>query len=127
MPSMLAALGAPPVEAAQGTPLEPLAQGLGRGWARPSYASMYEYAHTMRIGRWKTRVAYNGIPTVEDMVDDPGEHKDLASVRPVERRMLTDNLSMFLQLRRIWKKSAWGVTTSVTPAGAAALDEVAVP
>ena len=127
MPSMLSALGAPPVPAAQGDALEPLAQGIGRGWARPSYASMYEYAHTMRIGRWKTRVAYTGIPTVEDMVGDPGEKRDLVAERPVERRMLTDNLGMFLQLRRVWKKAGWGVTTSVTPDGAAALDEASTP
>ncbi len=127
MPSMLQALGAPPVPAAQGEALEPIAEGIGRGWARPSYASMYEYAHAMRIGRWKTRVANTGIPTVEDMVGDAGEKHDLAAERPVERRMLTDNLGMFLQLRRVWKKASWGVTTSVTPEGAAALDEATTP
>ena len=127
LPTMLAAVGAPPVDDAQGEPLEPLAEGVGRGWPRPSYASMYEYAHAMRIGRWKARVGKTGVPIVADMVDDPGETKDLATTRLVERRMLTDNLGLFLALRAQWKKAAWGVVTNVTPAGAAALDEASTP
>ncbi|HEY5922781.1 MAG TPA: sulfatase [Kofleriaceae bacterium] len=127
LPTMLAALGQPPIAAAQGESLVPLAQGIGRGWPRPSYASQYEYAHAMRIGRWKMRVGNAGVPIVADMLDDAGEMKDLSLVRPIERRMLTDNLGMFLALRKQWKKSAWGVVTNVTAAGAAALDEVAAP
>jgi hypothetical protein len=79
----------------------------------------------MRIGRWKIRVGPQGGPLVEDVVADPDEHADLTPSHPIERRMLTDNLGMFLALRRVWQKSVWGVTTNVTPAGAAALDEVA--
>ena len=127
LPTMLAAVGAPPVDDAQGEPLEALAEGVGRGWPRPSYASMYEYAHAMRIGRWKARVGKTGVPIVADMVDDPGETKDLSTTRLVERRLLTDHLGLFLALRAKWKKAAWGVVTNVTPAGAAALDEVSTP
>jgi arylsulfatase A-like enzyme len=76
MPTVLAAIGAPASDAPQGEPLEPLAQGIGRGWARPSYASQYEYAHAMRIGRWKIRVGPRGAPLVGDMVADPGETAD---------------------------------------------------
>jgi hypothetical protein len=39
--------------------------------------------------------------------------------------MLTDNLGLFLALRWQWKKLAWGTTTNISTAGAAALDEVA--
>jgi arylsulfatase A-like enzyme len=127
LPTMLDALGAPPIEAAQGTSLVPLAQGVNRGWPRPSYASQYEYAHAMRIGRWKIRVGNTGVPIVEDLVEDADEHKDYAKIRPIERRMLTDNLGLFLALRKQWKKSAWGVVSNITPEGAAALDEVAAP
>jgi hypothetical protein len=67
------------------------------------------------------------VPIVADMVDDPGETKDLATTRLVERRLLTDNLGLFLALRVQWKKVAWGVVTNVTPAGAAALDEASTP
>lgn len=126
-PTMLDAMGLPVVEAVQGRSLVATAQGIGRGWPTPSYTSMYEYAHAMRIGRWKIRVGVQGVPIVGDMVEDPEEKKDLAALRPVERRMLTDNLSLFLGLRRDWKKREWGVTTNVTRAGAAALDEARTP
>jgi arylsulfatase A-like enzyme len=127
LPTMLDALGAPPIEAAQGASLVPLAQGVNRGWPRPSYASMYEYAHAMRLGRWKIRVGNTGVPIVEDLVEDPNEAKDYAKIRPIERRMLTDNLGLFLALRKQWKKSAWGVVSNITSEGAAAIDEVAAP
>ncbi|MGE0871612.1 MAG: sulfatase [Kofleriaceae bacterium] len=127
MPTMLAALGAPAVPAVQGEDLAPLAQGLGRGWPRPSYASQYEYAHAMRIGRWKARVTRSGVPVIGDLVADPGETKDLSATKLVERRMLTDHLGLFLALRTQWKKSSWGVVTNVTAVGAAALDEAHTP
>lgn len=127
LPTMLAAEGAPAADGVQGRALEPLAQGAGRGWPTPSYASMYEYAHAMRIGRWKARVGKAGVPIIGDMVEDPGETKDLSQTKPIERRMLTDNLGLFLALRAQWKKGAWGVVTNVTPEGAAALDEASTP
>jgi arylsulfatase A-like enzyme len=127
LPTMMAALGQPALPNAQGDSLVPLAQGIGRGWPRPSYASQYEYAHAMRIGRWKMRVSNTGVPILADMVEDAGETKDLAMWRPIERRMLTDNLGLFLALRKQWKKSAWGVVTNISKDGAAALDEVAAP
>jgi choline-sulfatase len=127
LPTMMAALGQPALPNVQGDSLVPLAQGIGRGWPRPSYASQYEYAHAMRIGRWKMRVSNAGVPTLADMVDDAGETKDLAMWRPIERRMLTDNLGLFLALRKQWKKSAWGVVSNTSQQGAAALDEVAAP
>jgi arylsulfatase A-like enzyme len=127
LPTMLSALGRPPLDSAQGSELESLAQGVGRGWPRPSYASQYEYAHAMRIGRWKARVGRTGVPIIGDMVDDPDETKDHVLDRPVERRMLTDNLGLFLALRKDWKKASWGVVTNMTAAGAAALDEASTP
>ena len=122
LPTMLDLAGAPVLASAQGTSLAPLTEGTGRGWARPSYASQYEYAHAMRIGRWKARVSKTGVPLIEDLVADPLEREDHARTHHVERRMLTDNLSLFLALRMQWQKREWGVTTAVTAAGAAALD-----
>jgi arylsulfatase A-like enzyme len=127
MPTVLQAIGAPASAAPQGEPLESLAQGVGRGWVRPSYASQYEYAHAMRIGRWKIRVGPRGIPLIGDMAGDPGETRDAASGHPAERRMLTDNLGLFLALRTQWRKVEWGVVTSVSPAGARALDGASTP
>ena len=127
LPTMLDAVGRAPIATVQGASLAPLAQGIGRGWPRPSYASQYEYAHAMRIGRWKIRVGKTGQPLIGDLVADPDEREDLAAKKPVERRMLTDHLGLFLALRAQWTKAGWGVVTSVSPAGAAALDEAATP
>ena len=127
LPTMLSALGRPQLESAQGAPLEPLAQGIGKGWSTPSYASMYEHAHVMRIGRWKARVARGGVPVLGDMVEDPGETKDVVAMHPVERRMLTDELGLFLALRTVWHKQVWGQVNAMTVAGAAALDEATTP
>ena len=127
LPTMLDAVGGAPIESVQGTSLAPLAQGIGRGWPRPSYTSQYEYAHGMRIGRWKIRVNKTGQPMIGDLVEDPEEHEELAANKPVERRMLTDHLGTFLAVRAQWKKATWGVVTNMTPAGAAALDQVTTP
>jgi hypothetical protein len=86
---------------------------------------MYEYAHAMRIGRWKMRVGKAGQPILDDLVADPGETKDLSATALVERRMLTDDLGLFLALRTRWKKTAWGVVTNMTAEGATALDSIA--
>ncbi|CAN5612958.1 hypothetical protein BH11MYX1_BH11MYX1_46320 [soil metagenome] len=127
LPTMLSALGRPQFAAEQGTPLEPLAQGIGKSWPTPSYASMYEYAHAMRIGRWKARVARSGVPLLGDLVEDPGETKNIVARHPVERRMLTDDLGLFLALRAVWHKQVWGPVNAMTVAGAAALDEATTP
>ncbi|HSN30765.1 MAG TPA: sulfatase-like hydrolase/transferase, partial [Kofleriaceae bacterium] len=123
LPTILRAAGKPVFADAQGEPLEPLAQGIGRGWPRPSYASMYEYAHAMRVGRWKLRVSKVGAPILDDLVADPDEKQDLSHSAIVERRMLTDDLGLFLALRTQWKKSAWGVVTNMTAQAAADLDK----
>jgi hypothetical protein len=125
-PSIFAALGKPLPDDAQGEPLERLAQGIGRGWARPSLASA-GHAHAMRIGRWKIRVSGSGEATIGDVEADPTETRDVGAERPVELRMLTDHLAMFLALESNWKKSEMGVVTNVTPEGAAALDDASTP
>jgi arylsulfatase A-like enzyme len=127
MPTFLDAMGAKIGDAVQGESLVGIARGQGRGWERPSYSSMYEYAHAMRIGRWKIVVGPTGILMIDDLVADPGETADVTATHPVERRMLTDNLGVFLALRGQWKKRAWGVTTSITHQGAAALDDLVIP
>jgi choline-sulfatase len=127
MPSVLDAVGIAQPEQIQGESLAVLAQSTGRGWARASYASMYEYAHAMRVGRWKLRVGPSGVPLVNDLVGDPDEKIDVSRTHLVERRMLTDNLGLFLALRAQWKKATWGSPTSVTRVGAAALDRLVTP
>jgi len=125
LPTILDALGAPPIDQAQGAPLRALAAGRGRGWVRPSYASQYEYAHAMRLGAWKIVVGRRGAPRVIDLAADPLERTDLAGERPVERRFLTDALSLFLHYRQVWKKRSWGVVTNLEPEAAIDLERIA--
>jgi arylsulfatase A-like enzyme len=121
LPTVLAAVDAPPLATAQGRSLLPLAAGAGAGWPTPSFASQYEYAFAMRIGPWKARVM-RGAPQVYDMASDPDERTDLSASRPIERRYLTDYLALFLAHRNDWQRAEWGVATNLTAAGAAALD-----
>jgi hypothetical protein len=125
LPSILNALGKP-LGDLQGAPLEPLAQGIGRGWPRATYASAGEDMHAMQIGRWKI-TNERGTETIHDLVADPDETRNWIADRPVERRMLEDALGLFLALRSAWKKSAWGVVSNMTAEGAAALDEASTP
>jgi Sulfatase len=129
LPTIEAALGKPVLATSQGQgrALEPLVHGAGAMWPRPAYASMFEYAHAMRIGRWKIRVGQTALPLVDDVISDPGETVDMTAKHPVERRMLTDNLGLFLALRARWQNATWGETTNVTAAGAAALDSASTP
>lgn len=122
LPTILDALGRPPLEAAQGQSLIPLLQGRGRGYPRPSYATMNEWAHTMRLDRWKGWVGRAGDIALYDMSNDLDERNDLAASRPIARQFVADALALFIANRKTWKKSAWGVASNLTAAGAAALD-----
>jgi len=122
VPTILDAIGVAPPPGAQGQSVRALAFGVGRGWARPSYASMFEYAHTMRLGGWKATVARSGTPAIYDLAVDPLEQRDVAAERAVERRYLTDALGLFLAERAVWKKSSWGVVSEMTPRAALELD-----
>jgi arylsulfatase A-like enzyme len=122
LPTILDAIDAPAVDSVQGTSLRPLAHGVGKGWAAASYASQYERAHAMRIGKYKIRVGKSGMPKIEDLQDDPGEHGDYVRTRPVERRMLTDHLGLFLSLRSRWKKATWGGITNMSAVAATEID-----
>ncbi|CAN5702742.1 hypothetical protein BH11MYX2_BH11MYX2_06670 [soil metagenome] len=124
-PTILDAVGKADLigHAVHGASLAPLAQGVGKGWPRASYAANGAGV-AMRVGRWKITVA-TGVIAIADLVGDPAETTELSASAPVERRMLTDNLGVYLALRP-WN-AAWGVVTQVTPAGADALDAAASP
>jgi len=123
LPTLVDAVGQTPPADAQGASLIPLAQGVGRGYPRPSIASQYENAHAMRLGGWKARVATSGVPLVYKIDEDPYEKKDLAESRPLERRFLTDALSTFLIHQKDWKKSRWGVPSNMTAQAADDLEK----
>lgn len=115
LPTILDALGVDPAPEMQGQGLVALAQGVGRGYPRPSIASQYEFAHAMRLAGWKVRVAGSGIPQLFHVETDPLETKDLVAERPLERRLLADALSTFLVYQKDWKKPTWGVASNHAP------------
>ena len=123
LPTILDALGIPVPAGVQGASLRGLAAGDGAGWPQPAFASQYEYAFAMRLGRWKARVGKRGTPLVYDLEADPDERTDLAATRPYERRYLTDHLGLYLSERARWTKATWGVVSNMTEHGARALEE----
>ncbi len=123
LPTLAEALGEPPPARAQGDSLLAIAQGMGRGYVRPSYASQYEYAHALRVGGWKIWLGRDGGIRLYDLAADPGE-KAAVSKRPIERRFMTDLLQLFLANRLRWNKRRWGVVSNMSPQAADELDGV---
>ena len=122
LPTIIEALGLPVIDAAQGASLVPLSQGVGGGYVRPTYASQYEYAHAMQLGDWKAFIDDSGVPDLYNLASDPFEYESLTATRPIERRFLTDVMSLFMVNRAAWKKRAWGVASNLTAQGARELD-----
>ncbi len=122
LPTILDALGRPPLDAAQGESLLPVSHGVGTHYPRPAYASMNEMSHTMRLGRYKMWVGMAGVPALYDVTRDPDERLDLVSKHPFAARWLRDALLTFLAHRSRWHKRTWGVSSNMTDAGARALE-----
>jgi len=114
LPTMIDALGGKIPAEIQGESLIGLAQGVGRGYPRPAFASQYEDAHAMRLGDWKILVRSSGAVRLYDEAKDHYEKTDLAASRPVERRFATDAMSTFLIYQKDWKKRRWGVASNQT-------------
>jgi arylsulfatase A-like enzyme len=125
MPTILDALGSDRPAQLQGESLLPRAAGVDRGWPRPSYASQFEYAHAMRVARWKLKVGKRGVPVLLDMVADPDERLDIKDDNPTARRMVTDALGLFLATRARWNKQTMGVVTNLVPGAAEKLEALA--
>ena len=113
LPSVMDALGTPADDRVQAESLLPLAHGVGRGYPRPSFASQYELAHTMRLEQWKVWVGGKGVPRLYDMTTKHRpEKKDVAAARPRETRWMTDALSTFLFYQARWRVGRWGVSSN---------------
>jgi arylsulfatase A-like enzyme len=123
LPTIVDALGGKIPADVQGESLVPLAQGEGAGYPRPAIASQYELAHTMRLGRWKLWVGGSGDIKLIDAATDPMGRAELQNDHPVERRFVTDALSMWMAYQSKWKKSHWGVASNLKPAFAAEMDK----
>lgn len=112
MATILDAVGAPIPDTVQVASVLPLAQGVGRGYPRPRYATQYEFAHTMRLGRYKMWVGGKGKARLFDMHGRFGEKKSVAADKPVGTRLLTDALSTFLVYQSRWRQGRWGVANN---------------
>ena len=115
MPTILDAIGAPIPPDVQGDSLLGLAQGVGAGYPRPSMATQYEFAHTIRVEDYKLWVGGKGVPRVYDLGTKAGEKKDISRGKPVLTRWLTDCLSTFLIYQPRWRKTRWGVASNHLP------------
>jgi arylsulfatase A-like enzyme len=111
LPTMADALGAPIPKDAQGESLIPVAQGVLGGYPRPSFASQYEISYAMRLSRYKLIVS-GARYALYDVVDDPGEDRDLWDTKPFERRFIADAMGYMLAYQAQWKKTRWGVASN---------------
>ncbi|MCG8423255.1 MAG: sulfatase [Proteobacteria bacterium] len=107
----------------QGESLVPLANGIGQGYPRMSFASQYEGAHAARMGPWKIRVAGSGQPKVYNLAREPNEDVDRAGTNPIARRYLSDPLWLLRAYNTKWRKSRWGNAANVRPRFAAHFGE----
>jgi arylsulfatase A-like enzyme len=121
LPTIADALGQPLPEAAQGESLIPLAQGVGRGYPRPTIASHWEAAWAMRLGPWKLVVENDGESRLYDVVTDPEEHH-MVTGRPLERRFVADAFSLARVYEKEWRKSRFGVASNMSATAAKELE-----
>jgi arylsulfatase A-like enzyme len=122
MPTILDALGAPIPDTVQGESLLPLAQGVGTGYPRPSIATQYELAHTIRLERYKLWIGGRGDVRIFDLESKEGEHRELGDTVPFATRWLTDALSTFMVYQYAWRATRWGVASNQSAAMAHELE-----
>jgi arylsulfatase A-like enzyme len=120
VPTIADAIGAPIPADAQGESIIPLAQGVGRGYPRPTFSSQYELAYSISMAGLKLRATGSSI-TLYDADKDLLEKTNLVETKPMELRFMTDTMATFLAYQKQWKKWKWGVASNALPAFA---DEV---
>jgi arylsulfatase A-like enzyme len=123
VPTLADVFGAEMNDDWQGESLLPLAQGVGAGYPRMSFASKYEDAHVARIGSWKIRVGGAGAPRLYDLAADPGEKSNVAGKYPVAERLLADAYWQMRAYNKEWRKWKWGNAANVRPAYAESFGE----
>ncbi len=125
VPTIADALGVPLDPEWQGESLIPLTEGVGQGYPRLSFNSMYEDEHAGRILHWKARIKGGNAPKVFDFSSDPDEMKDLWESGDAEigARAVLDPLWTMRAFNMEWKKSQWGNAANVSARFAADLGE----
>ncbi|MCC6995155.1 MAG: sulfatase [Deltaproteobacteria bacterium] len=114
MPTVVEALGLAQPPEWQGMSLVGLMQGVGRGYPTAAVTTQYDFAHSMRVGRWKLRVGGKGDSQLHDIPSDPFEMKDVVDQEPEARRLMTDAMSLYLVRRKQWKRGVWGTPSNLT-------------
>jgi arylsulfatase A-like enzyme len=115
LPTLLRVLGLAAPEPVQGQSL--LELGQAPGYPRPMFAAFEDVAHAVRLGSWKLLAGRSGVAAVYDLAADPNEARNLAATHAIERRFLTDVLSLHVFHRAAWNQRAWGVAANLTAAG----------
>jgi arylsulfatase A-like enzyme len=125
VPTVADALGVPLDPEWQGESLIPLTEGLGQGYPRLSFNSMYEDQHAGRILHWKAAIKGGAAPRIYDFSTDPDEMKDLWSSGDAEigARAVLDPLWTMRAFNMEWKKSQWGNAANVSARFASDLGE----
>ena len=115
-PSLADALGVQTDPQWQGTSLIPLAAGVGGGYGKLSFTSMYEDSHGARLGDWKVRISGGSNLRVYDLATDPDELKNLAgdAAASIGGRTVLDPLWLLRTHNREWNKSVWGNAANVS-------------
>jgi arylsulfatase A-like enzyme len=120
LPTLLRVLGLTTPEPVQGQSLLELAEQ--PGYPEPMFAAFEDVAHAVRLGSWKLLAGRAGVAAVYDLAADPNEARNLAATHGIERRFLTDVLSLHVFHRAQWNQRAWGVAANLTTAGWQALE-----
>jgi hypothetical protein len=58
------------------------------------------------------------------MTRDRDERENLAKKRPLELQFLTDSFSIFVNLRREWRKRLWGVASNMSASAAEEIEKL---
>ena len=116
VPTVADALGVQTDPEWQGQSLIPLANGVGAGYGRMSFTSMYEDSHGARLGDWKVRISGGANLRVYDLATDADEMKSLTgdAAAAIGGRTVLDPLWLFRTFNKEWKKSVWGNAANVS-------------
>ncbi len=113
-PTLVDAVGAPAPAGVQGASLLPLANGVGRGYPRPSAAMLGRTKYAMRLAHYKLHLGRGGRRKLFDVAADPTEQTDVLATHPHAARWLADAASLLVAYETEWDKRTWGVSSNLS-------------